>query len=227
MLKICFLDLDGVLVTGAHMLALHERKEKNFQVPDPACVERLNRMLEETGAWVVVSSSWRMKYVNRNDHEGIRKMLGDLGVQCWTLPDATMTPALRGDRERGDEIQAWLDEHPRVGQFVILDDDSDMKHLHTRLVRTTFAKGFEEHHIAEAKFILSGFGTELSGWDGEVCKKCFRRNCVGFQVEDRVWQDVTEGKWNVICTTCFDEEAQKKGIPYVYLATYPMTWRLP
>jgi hypothetical protein len=49
-------------------------------------------------------------------------------------------------------------------------------------------------------------------WPGEWCKRCNRRNCVGFGVTDEVWSRVTQGRWDVLCTTCFDEVAQERGV---------------
>lgn len=61
-------------------------------------------------------------------------------------------------------------------------------------------------------------------WRGEVCKRCGRRNCVGFRVSDTIWNAVVKDRWNVLCTTCFDEEAEAARIRYVFLETYPVTW---
>jgi hypothetical protein len=57
------------------------------------------------------------------------------------------TPWLRGCR--GDEIKAWLSEHPEVDKYAILDDDSDM--LDEQLpnfFKTTFQDGLTDD-IAE------------------------------------------------------------------------------
>jgi len=63
-------------------------------------------------------------------------------------------------------------------------------------------------------------------WPGEVCKRCGRRNCVGFIVPDETWARVSQGRWNVLCTTCFDEEAQAAGVRYCLeqWEVYPVTW---
>jgi len=61
-------------------------------------------------------------------------------------------------------------------------------------------------------------------WLGEVCKKCHRRNCVGFNVSDDVWKSVAQERWNVLCATCFDEEAQRLGIEYEFGEVWPISW---
>jgi hypothetical protein len=69
---VVFLDIDGVLNSKqwyAHDAATHEgisplsteRKLWEHSI-DPDCVQRLNRILQQTGAVVIVSSSWRKKH---------------------------------------------------------------------------------------------------------------------------------------------------------------------
>lgn len=60
-------------------------------------------------------------------------------------------------------------------------------------------------------------------WKGEICKRCFRRNCIGFDVENEIWSRVAKG-YNVLCTTCFDELAQSVGISYSFIAVFPVSW---
>jgi hypothetical protein len=93
---------------------------------DPECVTRVNKILEATGARLVVSSSWRTMSDLKEIFEGIG------------LPtDFDITPCadLIYSREeyaydspvfwRGNEIKYYLDRHP-AGNYVILDDDTDM-----------------------------------------------------------------------------------------------------
>jgi hypothetical protein len=39
------------------------------------------------------------------------------------------------------EIQSWLNSHPEVSAFVIVDDDEDMAHLMPKLVKTSWHSG--------------------------------------------------------------------------------------
>lgn len=66
-------------------------------------------------------------------------------------------------------------------------------------------------------------------WPGEVCKRCGRRNTVGYTVPDELWAKVVGEPGTIRCLTCFDEEAQAKGIRYagaVICASefYPVSW---
>lgn len=64
---------------------------------------------------------------------------------------------------------------------------------------------------------------QAEDWPGERCKSCGRRNAVGFTVPDEVWAAVA-GEFSVLCTTCFDELAQQKGVTYSFGALYPVSW---
>jgi hypothetical protein len=55
---------------------------------------------------------------------------------------------------RGLEIQDWLDNHPGVTDFVILDDSSDMAHLMPKLIQTDDATGLTQAHVAPALRLL-------------------------------------------------------------------------
>lgn len=63
-----------------------------------------------------------------------------------------------------------------------------------------------------------------STWRGEVCGRCNCRNTIGFAVSDDVWAAVSRGRWNVLCPTCFDIEAEAAGVPYRFLGVWPVSW---
>jgi hypothetical protein len=62
-------------------------------------------------------------------------------------------------------------------------------------------------------------------WDGEWCKRCDRRNTVAWNVSNTIWNAVVRDRWNVLCLTCFDEEAQAARIAYVFTSEpKALTW---
>jgi hypothetical protein len=157
-MKIIFLDIDGVLNSMDSM----KRKKGIFfdDNPDEVHIGHLNHIIEETGAKVVISSTWRKGtgaiYLWR-----LLDQCGFKGKVLGTTPDT-------GDI-RGNEIRCWMDRYNNrrdwklnrdqedfdpIESFVILDDDSDMGDLLQYLVRCDGEKGLLEKEAEQAIKIL-------------------------------------------------------------------------
>lgn len=122
--KYIFLDIDGVM---NHERWLHQAHLKNLSSPefwfDPVCVDRLNKILFETGAKLVISSSWRSdpKLKEQFQQVGIHSDF-DRTISMWQSRQLGYTI-------RGEEIDHYLKEHGidvhSRHQYIILDDDND------------------------------------------------------------------------------------------------------
>ena len=157
---VIFLDFDGVLIPrSSYLPPIKIPGQKAGAHPD--CVAALNWLIEQTGARIVVSSSWRLQLASKKrQHDYLHHLM-----QLWGVAGrlAGQTPHLSSlseggvwmPRPRGAEIQAWLDQHPEVQQFVILDDDGDMEHLSPHLARTTFAEGLTMERAAFAYDLMA------------------------------------------------------------------------
>lgn len=55
-----FLDFDGVIIHAGY--EQRDRRAMLFRLPDPSRVALLNRIVTETGARFVISSSWRISH---------------------------------------------------------------------------------------------------------------------------------------------------------------------
>ena len=131
-MKIIFLDIDGVLNHEAFYRERHQRVMNGEKINHPyseidtKCVDNLNKLIEDTDAKVVISSTWR--------HSGIDYCRDVLEYHGFKGEIIDITPNLRGQGcLRGNEILQWIrDNHALVGdyynftEYVILDDDSDM-----------------------------------------------------------------------------------------------------
>lgn len=116
--KVVFLDIDGVLNTDSGGSKIEER-----------FVKRLAHIVEETGAEIILSSSWRLCYARCIDpaqdytDDGVALLLEML--EKYQLCIAGMTPDLAsGAYARPLEIRAWLQEQADTERFVILDDET-------------------------------------------------------------------------------------------------------
>lgn len=137
-MKIIFLDIDGVLngynkwtyliIDISKILRIPTRfmikALKIFEVKEKY-VKRLSKIVKNTGAKIVMSSSWRHGYWNTPYEEMFydQKRLYDL-LHKYNLEVIDITPSSEtGKRE--DEINQWLNETTlTIDKFVILDDES-------------------------------------------------------------------------------------------------------
>lgn len=133
-MKIIFLDIDGVLNSRLYAEKhINEPNEADSKVQypmseiDPVSVSLLNKLIEDTGAEIVVSSTWRL---NRTV-EQLQSILESRGFKGKIIG---FTPSLHRSEPamlRGNEIYKWIednipyDEREKL-KYVILDDDSDM-----------------------------------------------------------------------------------------------------
>ena len=173
-MKVLFLDIDGVL-NGSdwfhknHEARLKHRVEygngaefaKDFMHPmghlDPLSISFLNKIVEETGCKIVISSTWR-KFSTLSE---IRGFLSQKGFK-HPLSIIDKTEDFNIGYARGLEIHNWLNEcKDKVDSFVILDDDVDMHHLLPWQVLTDGIEGLNEKTMSVAIRILNGEIQEL------------------------------------------------------------------
>lgn len=155
--RVIFLDVDGVLNSHPFLHGLEGTtwNDSDEHMLDPVAVALLQELVDRTGADVVLSSSWRYDHTPAE----MQAMLTAAGCQVAVVG---ATPTALEDinvpcgqtRQRGHEIATWLEEHPGVDAFIILDDDADMAHLGHRLVQTTFAVGLTPEHVERAVRML-------------------------------------------------------------------------
>lgn len=142
-MRTIFLDIDGVVVTSADLSSVNKRTGwYNF---NKTCIKRLKTILERTGAVLVISSSWRTGSL-----EQTKETLGLSGMKSVLKYMVDETPRL-DTRMRGYEIQHWLDNHPEVEEYLILDDDSDMLDSQKgNFIQTSMKEGLTEKLALEA-----------------------------------------------------------------------------
>ena len=145
-MKVLFLDIDGVLNSdnwfGYRLYCIKnnmydrvlnfidtndENTEHKLTMIDDRAVANLNRIVEETGCKIVLSSSWRSSRESENVFtqyilklKGFKYELYSVTPRLWHKEFGT---------QRGEEIQLWINkesENNEIESYVILDDDSDM-----------------------------------------------------------------------------------------------------
>lgn len=157
--KFIFLDIDGVLNSNLYFTDKHQSQRYNEcreKYPediawglcniDSKAVSRLNRLIEATGAKIVISSSWRFD----------RKLQEIFTAAGVNTPIYSRTPFSNG-KTRGFEIEAWLSEEKEPYTYVIFDDDSDMleSQLSNFIQSDWFEWGLSDEDVELAIHILN------------------------------------------------------------------------
>lgn len=130
-MKVLFLDIDGV-VNNRHTFNRYD----GVLGIDPEMAFRVGKIILDTDAKIVLSSSWRLWEQAR---EEVKKRIMDF---------YDITPSFGG--LRGYEIEDWLSNHPDVTRYAILDDiDEMLPEQEPNFFRTTWDIGITEE-IAKA-----------------------------------------------------------------------------
>jgi hypothetical protein len=109
MMKVVFLDIDGILNPLNHF-------DATGVFYGPAC-QNLEKLLDSIpGLKVVVSSSWRRLGIEK-DKEILRRNKIEVSRVIGRTDPA--------HKSKGHQIHQWLLGHPEVKDFVILDDEDD------------------------------------------------------------------------------------------------------
>ena len=140
-LKVVFLDVDGVLLSARSLTYDFEDSDDTLfhdpagvQVPIERCLlQNLQRLLQTTGARIVLSTTWRLEPDMR---AFLMIALASVGIAASAVLGDTPDLKAAG---RGAEVARWVEQHRPV-EFAIVDDDD--RH----------AASFAEHSLS-ARFV--------------------------------------------------------------------------
>lgn len=153
MIKIIFLDIDGVLNSKQYKRKIGSKfVDPQYQI-DPLVVKRLNDIIATTNAKIVISSTWRLSFIcAANALQKMQDCFADYGIN--DIVDCTPqilasdgTPLISF---RGDEIKEWLKRNKDVSSFVVLDDIDMSDEFGNKMILTSEEDGLQDHHIQMA-----------------------------------------------------------------------------
>ncbi|QHT65660.1 hypothetical protein GXP67_02755 [Rhodocytophaga rosea] len=150
---IIFLDIDGVLCTQNQWKA-DVIAEDGYSEFNAKCIENLNRLIEQTKAKVILTSSRR---INKTVDEfgAILKRRGFHGQIVGKINEKTELDS----SSRSEEIVGWLERNGVPDKYVILDDDTRLAQLGESYlphwVRTIYHRGLDEEALQRALQILN------------------------------------------------------------------------
>lgn len=121
-MNILFLDYDGVVntpmwgYTSTGQLRCTYNFPSNNEVNNFQACQWVSEFCEKYNYQIVVTSTWRLheNYISCLYNGGLRRNVFVVGK--------TKSLSFVG-KKREDEIQAYLDEHPDIENFIILDDE--------------------------------------------------------------------------------------------------------
>ena len=163
--KIIFLDFDGVLNTEHYQGLLRYQGEpwqdEHGAFFDPNAVKQLRRIIDATGADIVIESSW--KYLGLDAMKELWKVRNLPGRVIDITPSSVSDEYLLKNLDttmlhcKGMEIASWLSEQAEDIRYVIIDDeyvilDSQLPHF----ILTNPYEGITEEQTNRAISILNG-----------------------------------------------------------------------
>lgn len=148
--RVCFLDYDGVVNTpmwnAEGTICSYgfpaQGKVNNFQA-----VQWLSEACQKFGYDIVVTSTWRLddNYKECLINGGLRSGIEILG----------RTHRFSG-QSRGAEIKAYLEEHPEILYYVIVDDEADiLPEQRGHFIQTNGDTGFNLNEFKEFEKIFN------------------------------------------------------------------------
>ena len=147
--KIAFIDIDGVCNSDKTLA----RTPNRYIGISSDKVKRIKEIIKATGASLVLSSSWRLMDESDVDKKYLYRQFRYKGLSF-----VGQTANLGGNR--GKEIRDYLDKHPNIEQFVIIDDEFvrefEEYNLSKHFVRTDYTTGIIKKDVERAIKILNG-----------------------------------------------------------------------
>lgn len=150
--RVLFLDVDGVFIP-ARVYMMAGQTKPIVTTFCPSVVGMVNDICEQTGAKLVIHSSWlrtNLQFLNCDlfDHTG------ETNTHNWMIHQGLKAEYFHEDHScqyrfsgtRWMAITDWLLDHPDITDYWILDDEpiyGEYVHLNrNRIIQTDFGEGF-------------------------------------------------------------------------------------
>lgn len=164
MIKIIFLDIDGVLNSDSWYEKCIKHKLKPIHRNlDPEAIKKINEIVVSTGAKLVISSSWRFDHRTPSD-------LKNSGLQAEIIGRTDYLNTHGDFIVRGNEIQKFIADNIEMlsegtlayygdyKAYVILDDDSDMLFTQSdNFIQINSMTGITDENVKQAIKILNSW----------------------------------------------------------------------
>ena len=160
-MNVIFLDID--VVTNSVVSTIYNRQRgkssHNFDGFSPIAVALLRELVSLTDAKIVLSSTWRMFYKDKEHCINIFEANMEKYYGWAEFPIIDMTPEISkySHLSRGFEIQMWLELHHWTNYVIIDDSTSVLDMQKSNYVHVDYREGF---NFATFQKCLNIFGIE-------------------------------------------------------------------
>lgn len=165
MIKVLFLDIDGVLNSN-FWNENHQREISDGTLVDEEKIRLLAHLINKTNAKIILHSGWRIWFDNeinplRMEAEKLVKMLAKEGLKISGFTPDLTTEEIRRTKKfslvKADEILSWLQAHKDVSEWAVLDDlDLHNEQIKQHQVQPDQTIGLTLEDITQAEKILRG-----------------------------------------------------------------------
>ena len=149
MIKI-LLDIDGVMVTTPSWRS-PEFLEDGFLKFNEASVRNLSRLITETNASIILTTTHRINY---SESEWVT-LLSNRGISSVSISKINDCSSIKDMSDRSTEIEEWVDRNNEY-RYIIIDDDSSINRLSSNI---------------KSNWVMV---KSLIGFDGESYEKAIR-----------------------------------------------------
>lgn len=149
--KVIFLDVNGVL---------NDSRTKPMIIGiDKAHVRQLKQIVDATGAEIVLTSTWKNGWEpNRRSTQQPTPYGKYLANKLFNFKLKPIDKTTDNIIDRGTGIKTWLNHHPWVKNYVVIDDDVFRDYdeeIFRHFVHTHFIHGLTDGHVENAISILN------------------------------------------------------------------------
>lgn len=130
MSKVIFLDIDGVL-NSSFWNDTHQMEISDGTLIDRKKVKLLSKLVQRTGAEIVLHSGWKYWFDTdltplRAESEKLQTLLLEKGLHISSVTPDYATEEIKRTKKfsliKAKEILAYIEEHPEVQQWFVIDD---------------------------------------------------------------------------------------------------------
>ena len=163
-MNIIFLDIDGVLNSN-FWNTQHQLEISDGILIDKTKISLLSRIVKETDADIILHSGWKFWFHEdplepiRLESQRLVQMLSDFQLKISGITPDFSTEQIRQTKKfsliKAKEILSWLEKHPNVKNWVVIDDlDLHNEIVESHQVRTNSETGLMEADVTKVVKIL-------------------------------------------------------------------------